>query len=62
MICVHLRHLRGNVGVELGQIAFVFVVLGIMALLRFIGAKLPKLEPISPWQLVPYAINVFMID
>jgi hypothetical protein len=46
-----------NVGVELGQIAFVIAVLCVLAGLRFMWAKIPTLAPISRWQLVPYAIG-----
>lgn len=54
---IPLALLMFNVGVELGQIAFVFVILIVMALLRLVWAVAPRLEPISRWQLVPYAIG-----
>jgi hydrogenase/urease accessory protein HupE len=54
---IPLALLMFNVGVELGQIAFVFVVLAVMALLRFADAKWPSIARISRWQLVPYGIG-----
>lgn len=54
---IPLALLMFNVGVELGQIAFVFVVLAIMALLRFAFAKWPSIGPISQWHWVPYVIG-----
>ena len=46
-----------NVGVELGQIALVIAILIVMGVFRFAFARLPGIEPISRWQLVPYAIG-----
>ena len=54
---IPLALLMFNVGVELGQIVFVFVVPAILAILRFVMVKAPKLEPIGRWNLVPYAIG-----
>jgi hypothetical protein len=54
---IPLALLMFNVGVELGQIAFVFVVLAVLALLHFVWAKVPAIEPLSRWQLVPYGIG-----
>jgi hydrogenase/urease accessory protein HupE len=54
---IPLALLMFNVGVELGQIAFVIAVLCVLAGLRFMWAKIPTLAPISRWQLVPYAIG-----
>jgi len=54
---IPLALLMFNMGVELGQIAFVFLVLVILAGLRFIWARIPSIEPMSGWQLVPYAIG-----
>jgi hydrogenase/urease accessory protein HupE len=46
-----------NVGVELGQIAFVLVILVLLGVWRFAIAKLPSIEALSHWQLVPYCIG-----
>jgi hypothetical protein len=54
---IPLALLMFNVGVELGQIAFVMVVLTVFAGLRFVWSKVPALAPLSRWQLVPYAIG-----
>jgi hypothetical protein len=54
---IPLALLMFNVGVELGQIAFVLAVLCVLAGLRLMWAKIPTLAPISRWQLVPYAIG-----
>jgi len=54
---IPLALLMFNVGVEIGQIAFVFVILAILAGLRFVWAKIPTMAPMSRWQLVPYAIG-----
>ena len=42
-----------NVGVELGQVAFIAAVLAVMAL----GSRLPIRGPAWSWRLVPYAIG-----
>ncbi|MFN0129305.1 MAG: HupE/UreJ family protein [Verrucomicrobiales bacterium] len=42
-----------NVGVELGQLAFVLVVLGLIALLN----RIPLKHPAWSWRLAPYAIG-----
>ena len=42
-----------NVGVELGQIAFVLVVLGLIALLN----RVPRKRPTWSWLVAPYAIG-----
>jgi hypothetical protein len=42
-----------NVGVELGQIAFVGVVLGLIALLN----RIPLKRPAWSWRIAPYAIG-----
>jgi hydrogenase/urease accessory protein HupE len=54
---IPLALLMFNVGVELGQIAFVFVILGVLAAWRFVWARIPSLAPKNSWQLVPYAIG-----
>jgi hypothetical protein len=54
---IPLALLMFNVGVELGQIAFVLVVLAALALFRFACAKIPAIAPVSRWQLVPYVIG-----
>jgi hypothetical protein len=54
---IPLALLMFNVGVELGQIAFVFVVLTVLAGLRLMWAKVPATAPLSKWQLIPYAIG-----
>ena len=54
---IPLALLMFNVGVELGQIAFVLVVLCILSAWQFVCAKLPSIEPLSHWQLVPYGIG-----
>jgi hypothetical protein len=54
---IPLALLMFNVGVELGQIAFVFVVLAVMGLLGIATAKVPAIAPIGRWQLVPYVIG-----
>jgi hydrogenase/urease accessory protein HupE len=54
---IPLALLMFNVGVELGQIAFVLVVLCILAAWRYTCTKLPSIEPISHWQFVPYGIG-----
>jgi len=43
-----------NVGVELGQIAFVLVVLAVLATL----ARLPVVRPDWSWRIAPYAIGI----
>jgi hypothetical protein len=50
---VPLALLMFNVGVECGQILFVVVVLGLLALLR----RLPVSAPQGAWRLVPYGIG-----
>jgi hypothetical protein len=50
---VPLALLMFNVGVESGQILFVVVVLGLLALLR----RLPVTPPEGAWRLVPYSIG-----
>ena len=52
-----LALLMFNVGVELGQIAFVLVVLCLLAFFRLLCAKLPSIEAVTRWQLVPYVIG-----
>ena len=47
---IPLALLMFNVGVELGQIAFVFVVLCLLALWRLACARLAWIEPLSRWQ------------
>lgn len=54
---IPLALLMFNVGVELGQIAFVVVVLCILGAWRLMCAKMPSIEPLSHWQLVPYCIG-----
>lgn len=54
---IPLALLMFNVGVELGQIAFVFVVLGILMLFRTACDKLPSIASLSHWQLIPYGIG-----
>jgi hydrogenase/urease accessory protein HupE len=54
---IPLALLMFNVGVELGQIAFVLVVLCILRIWRLACAKLPAIESLSHWQLVPYGIG-----
>ena len=55
---IPLALLMFNVGVELGQIAFVFVILAVISAFVFLSRKIPKLEPIRNWQLVPYAVGI----
>lgn len=54
---IPLALLMFNVGVELGQIAFVFAMLCIWGILHMIWTVQPLLEPMRRWQLVPYAIG-----
>ena len=54
---IPLALLMFNVGVELGQIVFVFAILAIWGILQMIWNLLPRLEPIRRWQLVPYLIG-----
>jgi hypothetical protein len=54
---IPLALLMFNIGVELGQIAFVMVVLCLLALFRLVCAKIPVVSQVSRWQLVPYAIG-----
>lgn len=54
---IPLALLMFNAGVELGQIAFVFVVLTVLAGLRLMWAKVPATASLSKWQLIPYAIG-----
>ena len=54
---IPLALLMFNVGVELGQIAFVLAILVVLSVLRFIVRAFPEIEPITKWQLVPYAIG-----
>jgi hydrogenase/urease accessory protein HupE len=54
---IPLALLMFNVGVELGQIAFVFVVLGFLAMFRFACDMFPTISPIGRLQLVPYIIG-----
>ncbi|MGI9517465.1 MAG: HupE/UreJ family protein [Pirellulaceae bacterium] len=55
---IPLALLMFNVGVELGQIAFVLVIVTILGVFRFACKKLPSLAPVSRWQLVPYIIGI----
>lgn len=54
---IPLALLMFNVGVELGQIAFVLVVICVALGLRFVYAQIPAIAPLNRWQLVPYAIG-----
>lgn len=54
---IPLALLMFNVGVELGQIAFVLVVLCILSVWRYACANLPSIQSLSHWQLVPYGIG-----
>jgi hydrogenase/urease accessory protein HupE len=54
---IPLALLMFNVGVELGQIAFVIVTLCLLAVFRLVCAKIPAVGQVSRWQLVPYAIG-----
>lgn len=54
---IPLALLMFNVGVELGQIAFVFVVLGVIGLFCAATAKVLAITPLRRWQLVPYVIG-----
>ena len=42
-----------NVGVETGQLLFIAVVLGVIALVR----RLPLTAPAGSWRVAPYAIG-----
>jgi len=50
---VPLALLMFNVGVETGQILFIAVVLGLMAVVR----RVPLRSPAGAWRLAPYAIG-----
>lgn len=54
---IPLALLMFNVGVELGQIAFVLAILVAMACLRWLVRAFPAIETITQWQVVPYAIG-----
>ena len=54
---IPLALLMFNVGVELGQIAFVFAILALMGVWRFVTTKLPSIESLGQWQFVPYCIG-----
>lgn len=54
---IPLALLMFNVGVELGQVSFIFVVLAALAAFRFSSAKMPMIAPLAQWQLVPYFIG-----
>jgi hydrogenase/urease accessory protein HupE len=54
---IPLALLMFNVGVELGQIAFVLVVLIVMGLFRLASDRMPSIAPESSWQLIPYGIG-----
>ena len=54
---IPLALLMFNVGVELGQIAFVFAILCLLGVLKLVWSQWPRLEPVSRWQLVPYGIG-----
>ena len=54
---IPLALLMFNVGVELGQIAFVLAILIVMSLLRLASTRLPAFAPAGRWQLVPHAIG-----
>ena len=54
---IPLALLMFNVGVEIGQIAFVFAILAALAVIRFFIRAFPEIEPITKWQLVPYGIG-----
>jgi hydrogenase/urease accessory protein HupE len=54
---IPLALLMFNVGVELGQIAFVFVILALIACIQFFVKAFPEIAPITRWQLIPYAIG-----
>ena len=54
---IPLALLMFNIGVELGQIAFVFVVLGAMPLFRVATTKATSNASWRRWQLVPYGIG-----
>lgn len=54
---IPLALLMFNVGVELGQVAFIFVVLAALAVFRYASAKLPAIAPLAQWQIIPYFIG-----
>ncbi|MGI9457451.1 MAG: HupE/UreJ family protein, partial [Aeoliella sp.] len=54
---IPLALLMFNVGVELGQIAFVMVILLLLACIRILFRAFPKVGPVAKRQLVPYVIG-----
>lgn len=54
---IPLALLMFNVGVELGQIAFVLAILVTMRIFRLVSDWLPALAPVKHWQLIPYGIG-----
>jgi len=54
---VPLALLTFNLGVETGQLLFIAVVLGIMALVRHLCRRLSLSAPAGAWRIAPYAIG-----
>jgi hydrogenase/urease accessory protein HupE len=54
---IPLALLMFNVGVELGQIAFVLAILIVIGLFRLASDRLPSLALLNRWQWVPYVIG-----